>query len=88
MVRNLIAAGHVVHINTAAPRWVFDSGIDGLGRERLHLRDVLLDTGAKQADALSVDRARSLQQYAELVVEPRAGDSHSPLTISHWISHV
>jgi len=71
VVRNLIAAGHVVHINTAAPRWVFDSGIDGLGRERLHLRDVLLDTGAKQADALSVDRAGSLQQYAELVVEPR-----------------
>nr|VDC83294.1 unnamed protein product [Brassica rapa] len=39
---------------------------------RLKIRKVLLDCGAVQADALTVDRLASLEKYVETAVVPRA----------------
>ncbi|CAN6881987.1 unnamed protein product [Brassica oleracea var. botrytis] len=39
---------------------------------RLKIRKVLLDCGAVQADALTVDRLASLEKYVETTVVPRA----------------
>ncbi|CDY31721.1 BnaA04g16570D [Brassica napus] len=39
---------------------------------RLKIRKVLLDCGAVQADALTVDRLASLEKYVETAVIPRA----------------
>ncbi|KAL8137180.1 hypothetical protein V2J09_003181 [Rumex salicifolius] len=68
VVRHLILAGHDVHVVTAAPDFVFTSEIQS---PRLHLRKVLLDCGAVQADALTVDRLGSLEKYHETAVVPR-----------------
>ncbi|XP_071722454.1 L-arabinokinase-like [Rutidosis leptorrhynchoides] len=68
VVRNLILAGHDVHVVTAAPDFVFTSEIQS---PRLFIRKVLLDCGAVQADALTVDRLASLYQYSETAVVPR-----------------
>ena len=59
VVRHLIGAGHDVHVVTAAPEFVFTTEIDS---PRLHIRRVLLDCGAVQADALTVDRLASLEK--------------------------
>jgi L-arabinokinase len=69
VVRNLILAGHDVHVVTGAPDYVFTTEIKS---PRLFLRKVLLDCGAVQADALTVDRLASLEKYMETAVEPRA----------------
>jgi hypothetical protein len=58
-VRHLIGAGHDVHVVTAAPEFVFTTEIDS---PCLHIRRVLLDCGAVQADALTVDRLASLEK--------------------------
>ncbi|XP_022731410.1 L-arabinokinase-like isoform X2 [Durio zibethinus] len=68
VVRNLIAAGHDVHVVTGAPDFVFTSEIQS---PRLFLRRLVLDCGAVQADALTVDRLASLQKYSETAVQPR-----------------
>ncbi|KAG0479556.1 hypothetical protein HPP92_010414, partial [Vanilla planifolia] len=68
VVRHLIAADHVVHVVTAAPEFVFTTEIQS---PNLHIRKVLLDCGAVQADALTVDRLASLQKYNETAVVPR-----------------
>ncbi|KAL4284310.1 hypothetical protein GQ457_16G000100 [Hibiscus cannabinus] len=68
VVRNLIAAGHDVHVVTGAPDFVFNSEIQS---SRLSLRKLVLDCGAVQADALTVDRLASLQKYSETAVQPR-----------------
>ncbi|XVE97217.1 hypothetical protein REPUB_Repub03eG0001500 [Reevesia pubescens] len=68
VVRNLIAAGHDVHVVTGAPDFVFTSEIQS---PRLFLRKLVLDCGAVQADALTVDRLASLQKYSETAVQPR-----------------
>ncbi|KAM7253624.1 hypothetical protein ACFE04_021778 [Oxalis oulophora] len=56
VVRNLILVGHDVHVVTAAPDFVFTSEVQS---PRLFIRKVLLDCGAVQADALTVDRLAS-----------------------------
>ncbi|KAM6550206.1 hypothetical protein CsatB_000014 [Cannabis sativa] len=68
VVRHLIMAGHDVHVVTAAPPFVFTSEIQS---PRLFLRKVLLDCGAVQADALTVDRLASLEKYSQTAVAPR-----------------
>ncbi|PKA51422.1 L-arabinokinase [Apostasia shenzhenica] len=69
VVRHLIAAGHDVHVVTAAPEFVFTTEIQS---SNLRIRKVLLDCGAVQADALTVDRLASLEKYHETAVLPRA----------------
>uniref|UniRef100_A0A5B7AAJ5 Putative L-arabinokinase-like n=1 Tax=Davidia involucrata TaxID=16924 RepID=A0A5B7AAJ5_DAVIN len=69
VVRHLILAGHDVHVVTGAPDFVFTTEIQS---PRLFLRKVLLDCGAVQADALTVDRLASLEKYSETAVVPRA----------------
>ncbi|XP_050216691.1 L-arabinokinase-like [Mercurialis annua] len=68
VVRNLILAGHDVHVVTGAPEFVFTSEVQS---PRLFIRKVLLDCGAVQADALTVDRLASLEKYSETAVKPR-----------------
>ncbi|XP_077214407.1 L-arabinokinase-like isoform X2 [Tasmannia lanceolata] len=68
VVRHLIAAGHDVHVVTAAPDSVFTSEKQS---SNLHIRKVLLDCGAVQADALTVDRLASLEKYSQTAVVPR-----------------
>ncbi|KAL8536741.1 hypothetical protein ACS0TY_012064 [Phlomoides rotata] len=68
VARHLILAGHDVHVVTGAPDYVFTTEIQS---PRLFLRKVLLDCGAVQADALTVDRLASLEKYSETAVEPR-----------------
>eukprot|EP00252_Welwitschia_mirabilis_P018224 TRINITY_DN4050_c0_g1_i1.p1 TRINITY_DN4050_c0_g1~~TRINITY_DN4050_c0_g1_i1.p1 ORF type:complete len:994 (+),score=238.94 TRINITY_DN4050_c0_g1_i1:493-3474(+) len=68
VARHLIAAGHEVHVVTGAPDFVFTSEICS---PNLFLRKVLLDCGAVQADALTVDRLASLEKYSQTAVEPR-----------------
>jgi hypothetical protein len=48
-----------VHVVTAAPEFVFTTEI---ASPSLHIRKVLLDCGAVQADALTVDRLASLEK--------------------------
>ncbi|KAJ0985195.1 hypothetical protein J5N97_003551 [Dioscorea zingiberensis] len=69
VVRHLIAAGHDVHVVTGAPDFVFTSDIQS---PNLYIRKVLLDCGAVQADALTVDRLASLEKYSQTAVVPRA----------------
>ncbi|KAL3534972.1 hypothetical protein ACH5RR_003433 [Cinchona calisaya] len=69
IVRNLIQAGHDVHVVAGAPEYVFTTAIQS---PRLFIRKVLLDSGAVQADALTVDRLASLEKYIETAVVPRA----------------
>ncbi|KAH9305865.1 hypothetical protein KI387_010269 [Taxus chinensis] len=69
VVRNLVEAGHKVHVVTGAPDFVFTSEISSCN---LYLRKVLLDCGAVQADALTVDRLASLEKYSQTAVVPRA----------------
>ncbi|KAK1269582.1 L-arabinokinase [Acorus gramineus] len=69
VVRHLIDAGHNVHVVTGAPDFVFTTEIQS---PNLHIRRVLLDCGAVQADALTVDRLASLEKYSKTAVEPRA----------------
>lgn len=59
VVRHLVAAGHDVHVVTAAPEFVFTTEI---ASPCFHIRKVLLDCGAVQADALTVDRLASLEK--------------------------
>ncbi|KAG9449316.1 hypothetical protein H6P81_009281 [Aristolochia fimbriata] len=68
VVRHLITFGHVVHVVTGAPDFVYTSEVQS---PNLHLRKVLLDCGAVQADALTVDRLASLEKYSETAVVPR-----------------
>lgn len=62
VVSHLIAAGHDVHVVTGAPEFVFTTEISS---PNLHIRKVLLDCGAVQADALTVDRLASLEKVPE-----------------------
>ncbi|XP_075508427.1 L-arabinokinase-like isoform X1 [Primulina tabacum] len=68
VARHLIHAGHDVHVVTGAPEYVFTTEIES---PRLFIRKVLLDCGAVQADALTVDRLASLEKYSETAVAPR-----------------
>ncbi|KAM4087928.1 hypothetical protein ACJW30_07G031800 [Castanea mollissima] len=69
VVRHLIRAGHDVHMVTGAPDFVFTSEIQS---PRLLFRKVVLDCGAVQADALTVDPIASLEKYSQMSVLPRA----------------
>ncbi|KAI5659279.1 hypothetical protein M9H77_28072 [Catharanthus roseus] len=68
VVRNLILAGHYVHVVTVAPEYVFTIAIQS---PQMFIRKVLLDSGAVQTDALTVDRHASLEKYFETAVVPR-----------------
>ncbi|PWA63909.1 arabinose kinase [Artemisia annua] len=68
VVRHLILAGHDVHVVTGAPDFVFTTEIES---PRLFIRKLVLDCGAVQADALTVDRLASLEKYSETAVAPR-----------------
>ncbi|KAG8373922.1 hypothetical protein BUALT_Bualt11G0075600 [Buddleja alternifolia] len=68
VVRNIIVAGHEVHVITGAPDYIFTTEIQS---PRLFIRKVLLDCGAVQADALTVDRLASLEKYVQIAVLPR-----------------
>lgn len=68
VARHLCAAGHEVYIVTGAPEFVFKRDIPS---SRLHIRKVLLDSGAVQSDALTVDCQASLEQYYRTAVENR-----------------
>lgn len=61
ITQQLISAGHIVHVVTAAPHSIWLQSIDN--PECLHFREVLLDSGAVQSDALTVDRMQSLLSY-------------------------
>ncbi|XP_028791770.1 L-arabinokinase-like [Neltuma alba] len=69
VVRHLILAGHDVYVVSGAPDFVFTSDIQS---PRLFIRKVLLDCGAVQADALTVDRLASLEKYSVTAVKARA----------------
>ncbi|XP_062158055.1 L-arabinokinase-like isoform X1 [Alnus glutinosa] len=72
VVRHLILAGHDVHVVSGAPDFVFTSEIQST---RFFIRKVVLDCGAVQADALTVDRLASLEKvvnYSEMAVLCRA----------------
>ncbi|CAM6123101.1 unnamed protein product [Calypogeia fissa] len=69
VVRHLIKAGHEVHVVTGAPGFIFKREIPS---SKLHVRKVLLDCGAVQTDALTVDRIASIELYAKTAVFPRA----------------
>ncbi|KAK3244889.1 hypothetical protein CYMTET_45520, partial [Cymbomonas tetramitiformis] len=69
--RNLLILGHSVTVCTAAPEWVFRLDAEEKHQEHLKFRKVMLDYGAKQADALSVDMVGSLEEYLRTSVEPR-----------------
>eukprot|EP00249_Psilotum_nudum_P019822 c27434_g1_i1 orf=150-3173(+) len=68
VVRHLVSAGHEVHVVTGAPEFVFKCSIPS---PKLHVRKVLLDCGAVQLDALTVDRLASLEKYVQTAVLPR-----------------
>ncbi|XP_047325934.1 L-arabinokinase [Impatiens glandulifera] len=68
VVRHLIDGGHDVHVVTGAPDFVFTTEIQS---SQLFLRKLVLDCGAVQADALTVDRLASLEKYSETAVVPR-----------------
>ena len=59
MVRHLIAAGHEVHVATAVPEFVFTAEVRS---PRLRIRRAILDCGAVQADALTVDPLATLEK--------------------------
>ena len=63
ITRHLIAAGHTVHIVTGAPKSIWTAEIDS---PKLKFREMLLDCGAVQSDALTVDRMKSLLAYEAL----------------------
>ncbi|AQK66868.1 L-arabinokinase [Zea mays] len=68
VVRHLIADGHEVHVATAVPEFVFTAEVRS---PRLRIRRVILDCGAVQADALTVDPLATLDKYREAAVLPR-----------------
>jgi L-arabinokinase len=68
VARHLCGAGHEVHIVTVAPEFVFRRDIPS---PKLHIRKVLLDCGAVQSDALTVDCLGSLEQYSRTAVVNR-----------------
>ncbi|KAL5223591.1 hypothetical protein ABZP36_010230 [Zizania latifolia] len=65
VVRHLIAAGHEVHVATAVPEFVFTAEVRS---PSLHIRKVILDCGAVQTDALTVDPLASLEKYHQTAV--------------------
>ncbi|KAL6603262.1 hypothetical protein ACP70R_043623 [Stipagrostis hirtigluma subsp. patula] len=68
VARHLVAAGHEVHMATGVPEFIFTSVVRS---PRLRIRRAVLDCGAIQADALTVDPLASLQKYHETAVVPR-----------------
>ncbi|XP_042035149.1 L-arabinokinase-like [Salvia splendens] len=68
VVRNLILLGHEIHVVTAASEHIFTTDIQS---PKLFIRKVVLDIGAIQTDALTVDRLASLEKYVEIAVVPR-----------------
>ncbi|KAF5726319.1 L-arabinokinase-like [Tripterygium wilfordii] len=82
VARHLILAGHDVHVVTGAPDFVFTSEIQS---PRLFIRKVLLDCGAVQADALTVDRLASLEKYSETAVTPRSSILE---TETEWLNSI
>ncbi|PUZ59232.1 hypothetical protein GQ55_4G024000 [Panicum hallii var. hallii] len=82
VVRHLVAAGHEVHVATAVPEFVFTAEVRS---PRLRIRRVLLDCGAVQADALTVDPLATLEKYREAAVVPRESILRAE---SEWLSSI
>ncbi|KAG2614045.1 hypothetical protein PVAP13_4KG375902 [Panicum virgatum] len=82
VVRHLVAAGHEVHVATAVPEFVFTAEVRS---PRLRIRRVLLDCGAVQADALTVDPLATLEKYRETAVVPRESILRAE---SEWLSSI
>ncbi|KAJ1260746.1 hypothetical protein BS78_10G255900 [Paspalum vaginatum] len=82
VVRHLIAAGHEVHLATAVPEFVFTAEVRS---PRLRIRRVLLDCGAVQADALTVDPLATLEKYREAAVVPREAILRAE---AEWLSSI
>ncbi|CAN4085020.1 unnamed protein product [Withania somnifera] len=68
VVRHLIEAGHGVHVVTGSPDYIYTTETQSPG---LFIRKVLLDCGAVQSDALTVDRLASLEKYIQTAVLTR-----------------
>nr|CAB3471359.1 unnamed protein product [Digitaria exilis] len=82
VVRHLVAAGHEVHVATAVPEFVFTAEVRS---PRLRIRRVVLDCGAVQADALTVDPLATLEKYHEAAVVPRQSILRAE---SEWLSSI
>ncbi|KAF8772151.1 hypothetical protein HU200_006149 [Digitaria exilis] len=82
VVRHLVAAGHEVHVATAVPEFVFTAEVRS---PRLRIRRVVLDCGAVQADALTVDPLATLEKYHEAAVVPRESILRAE---SEWLSSI
>ncbi|RLN11821.1 hypothetical protein C2845_PM09G23270 [Panicum miliaceum] len=82
VVRHLVKAGHEVHVATAVPEFVFTAEVRS---PRLRIRRVLLDCGAVQADALTVDPLATLEKYREAAVVPRESILRAE---SEWLSSI
>jgi L-arabinokinase len=73
VVRHLIADGHEVHVATAVPEFVFTAEVRS---PRLRIRRVILDCGAVQADALTVDPLATLDKVSSALRLSRSLISH------------
>ncbi|XP_062234198.1 L-arabinokinase-like isoform X2 [Phragmites australis] len=82
VVRHLVTAGHEVHVATAVPEFVFTAEVRS---PRLRVRRVLLDCGAVQADALTVDPLATLEKYRETAVVPRESILRAEV---EWLSSI
>ncbi|MED6130560.1 D-arabinose 1-dehydrogenase (NAD(P)(+)), variant 2 [Stylosanthes scabra] len=82
VVRHLILAGHDVHVVTAAPEFVFTNEVHS---PRLFFRKVVLECGAVQSDALTVDPLATLAKYTEETVKPRASIL---VTEAEWLKSI
>ncbi|XP_066369481.1 L-arabinokinase-like isoform X1 [Miscanthus floridulus] len=82
VVRHLIAAGHEVHVATAVPEFVFTAEVRS---PRLRIRRAILDCGAVQADALTVDPLATLEKYREVAVVPRESILRAE---AEWLSSI
>eukprot|EP00873_Tetraselmis_striata_P044860 jgi/Tetstr1/465124/TSEL_009847.t1 len=67
--RALVAAGHSVVVVSGAPSGVF---VRGVASPALSFRRAVLDVGAVQSDALTLDMKGSLDAYAAIAHEQRA----------------
>eukprot|EP00884_Botryococcus_braunii_P005960 jgi/Botrbrau1/15365/Bobra.0304s0006.1 len=69
IVRHLLEDGHSVTVVTGAPPSVFRKALPS---EHLDIRESVLDVGAKQLDAFTVDMKGSLEAYLQVAVLKRA----------------
>ncbi|XP_042031705.1 L-arabinokinase-like isoform X2 [Salvia splendens] len=79
VVRNLILLGHEIHVVTAASEHIFTTEIES---PKLFIRKVLLDIGAIQTDALTVDRLAFLEKVISGVPEGKGVSSSAAIEVA------